>query len=95
MNKTYLIDGVRVVLGLETEGGVLGVGGATLALEDVLGRQVVGRVQLHPRLVRVHLQDTPTPRMHHPEYLSFNRYIPFVKKALTWRPKRRRGAWSG
>ena len=53
-----LVDGVGPVLGLQAEGAVPAVDGASLPQHRAV--QVVGCVELEPRLAGEHLQHTPT-----------------------------------
>lgn len=58
-----MVDSVREVLRLETEGGVSDVGGSALSLD---GRDGVGSVELQARLTRKDLQSPTTQGLFNP-----------------------------
>lgn len=60
----YLIDGIRPVLGLEAETGVLGIDRSVLAFQSAI--QEVSCVKLDARLGGVYFQGPPTYSMVHP-----------------------------
>lgn len=72
----YLVDGIRPVLGLQTEGAVLPVWNPSLPLHGAV--QVVGRVELEPRLAGPDLKHSPTGWMRHSETHTHQRYQTLV-----------------
>ena len=63
--SSYLVDRIRPVLRLQTEGAVLPVPGPALSCHG--GIQEVGSVELDPWLAGRNLQDTPTGWVTHSE----------------------------
>ena len=61
-----MVNGIRVVVGLETYMTVLGILRPILA---ILPTQPVASIDVNTRLVGIHLQFTTTYRMHHSEML--------------------------